>query len=121
MGNLIEDFIGSMGSEVSQKMSKKTNIDQGTISQLLPVIAPMILGGLKKQKDERGGQDRVDHILNKYGDPSVLGNLDGLFQQKLDDKSTDPNLGGLLGNAGSDATNLLSQNLKGVDSSIVAK
>ena len=121
MGNLIEDFIGSMGSEVSQKMSEKTNIDQGTISQLLPVIAPMILGGLKKQKDERGGQERVDHILNKYGDPSVLGNLDGLFQQKLDDKSTDPNLGGLLGNAGSDATNLLSKNLSGVDSGMIAK
>jgi len=121
MGNLIEDFIGSMGSEVSQKMSEKTNIDQGTISQLLPVIAPMILGGLKKQKDERGGQDRVDHILNKYGDPSVLGNLDGLFQQKLDDNTTDPNLGGLLGNAGLDATNLLSQNLKGADSNMIAK
>ena len=121
MGNLIEDFIGSMGSEVSQKMSEKTNIDQGTISQLLPVIAPMILGGLKKQKDERGGQERVDHILNKYGDPSVLGNLDGLFQQKLDDKTTDPNLGGLLGNAGSDATNLLSKNLGGVDSGMIAK
>ena len=121
MGNLIEDFIGSMGSEVSQKMSEKTNIDQGTISQLLPVIAPMILGGLKKQKDERGGQDRVDHILNKYGDPSVLDNLDGLFQQKIDDNTTDPNLGGLLGNAGSDATNLLSKNLSGVDSGIVAK
>jgi len=121
MGNLIEEFMGSMGPEVSQKMSEKTNIDQGTISQLLPVIAPMILGGLKKQKDERGGQDRVDHILNKYGDPSVLGNLDGLFQQKLDDNTTDPNLGGLLGNAGSDATNLLSKNLSGVDSGIVAK
>ena len=121
MGNLIEEFIGSMGSEVSQKMSNKTNIDQGTISQLLPVIAPMILGGLKKQKDERGGQDRVDHILNKYGDPSVLGNLDGLFQQKLNDNTTDPNLGGLLGNAGLDATNLLSQNLKGADSNMIAK
>jgi len=121
MGNLIEEFVGSMGSEVSQKMSEKTNIDQGTISQLLPVIAPMILGGLKKQKDERGGQERVDHILNKYGDPSVLGNLDGLFQQKLDDNTTDPNLGGLLGNAGSDATNLLSKNLSGVDSGMVAK
>ncbi len=121
MPNLIEEFLGSMGSEVSQKMSEKTSIDQGTISQLLPVIAPMILGGLKKQKDERGGQDRVDHILNKYGDPSVLGNLEGLFQQKLEDRTTDPNLGGLLGNAGLDATNLLSQNLKGVDSNIIAK
>ena len=56
MGNLIEEFIGSMGSEVSQKMSNKTNIDQGTISQLLPVIAPMILGGLKSKKMKEAGR-----------------------------------------------------------------
>lgn len=120
MPNLVEEFMSSLGSEVSEKMSSKTNIDKGTIEQLLPAITPMILGGLKKQKDERGGQDRVDHILNKYGDPSVLNNLDGLFDQKLNDNSTDPNLGGLLGNAGLDATNLLSKNLN-ADSSVVSK
>ena len=120
MPNLVEEFMSSLGSEVSEKMSSKTNIDKGTIEQLLPVITPMILGGLKKQKDERGGQERVDHILNKYGDPSVLNNLDGLFDQKLNDNSTDPNLGGLLGNAGLDATNLLSKNLN-ADSSVVSK
>ena len=120
MPNLVEEFMSSLGSEVSEKMSSKTNIDKGTIEQLLPAITPMILGGLKKQKDERGGQERVDHILNKYGDPSVLNNLDGLFDQKLNDNSTDPNLGGLLGNAGLDATNLLSKNLN-ADSSVVSK
>jgi len=107
MPNIMEEFMSSLGPEVSQKLSSKTNVDENTIQNLLPVVAPMILGGLKKQKDEHGGQDRVDHILNKYGNPSVLNNMDDLFQQKLDDKNTDPNLGGLLGNAGSDATNLL--------------
>jgi hypothetical protein len=57
----------------------------------------MILSGLKKQKDEYGGPERVDHILNKYGDPSVRDNLAGLFSQKKQDDSVDPRLGGLLG------------------------
>jgi hypothetical protein len=93
----MEEFMSTLGPEISQKISSKTNVDQNTIQNLLPVVAPMFLGGLKKQKDENGGQDRVDHILNKYGNPSALDNMDDLFQQKLDDKNSDPNLGGLLG------------------------
>jgi hypothetical protein len=120
MPNLIEDFIGSLGPEVSQKLSKKTNLDEGTIQNLLPVIMPMILGGLKKQKDEHGGEARVDHILNKYGSSSVLNNLDGLFDDKLKDDSTDPNLGGLLGNAGTDVVSHLTSNFK-MDSGTAAK
>lgn len=120
MANIFEEFIQSMGPEVSKKMSSNIDIDEETIKKLLPAITPMIFGGLKKQKDEKGGQERVDHILNKYGDPSVLDNLDDLFQEKLKDNSTDPNLGGLLGNAGSDATNFLTNNFK-LDSNIAAK
>jgi hypothetical protein len=120
MPNLVEEFIGSLGPEVTKKMSSTTNIDQGTLQQLLPVITPMILGGLKKQKDERGGQDRVDHILNKYGSPTALDNMEDLFKQKLNDNSTEPNLGGLLGNAGTEATNMLTNNFK-IDSNMASK
>ncbi len=120
MPNLVEEFISSLGPEVTKKMSSTTNIDQGTLQQLLPAITPMILGGLKKQKDERGGQDRVDHILNKYGNPTALDNMEDLFKQKLNDNSTEPNLGGLLGNAGTDATNMLTNNFK-IDSNMASK
>ena len=120
MPNLVEEFINSLGPEVTKKMSSTTNIDQGTLQQLLPAITPMILGGLKKQKDERGGQDRVDHILNKYGSPTVLDNMEDLFKQKLNDNSTEPNLGGLLGNAGTEATNMLTNNFK-IDSNMASK
>ena len=120
MPNLVEEFINSLGPEITKKMSSTTNIDQGTLQQLLPAITPMILGGLKKQKDERGGQDRVDHILNKYGSPTALDNMEDLFKQKLNDNSTEPNLGGLLGNAGTEATNMLTNNFK-IDSNMASK
>ena len=120
MPNLVEEFISSLGPDVTKKMSSATNIDQGTLQQLLPAITPMILGGLKKQKDERGGQDRVDHILNKYGSPTALDNMEDLFKQKLYDNSTEPNLGGLLGSAGTEATNMLTNNFK-IDSNIASK
>ena len=120
MPNLVEEFISSLGPDVTKKMSSATNIDQGTLQQLLPAITPMILGGLKKQKDERGGQDRVDHILNKYGSPTALDNMEDLFKQKLNDNSTEPNLGGLLGSAGTEATNMLTNNFK-IDSNMASK
>lgn len=120
MSNLIEDFITTLGPEISQKMSKKTNLDEGTIKNLVPVIMPMILGGLKKQKDEHGGEARVDHILNKYGSSSALDNMDDLFDSKLKDNSTDPNLGGLIGGSGTELVNQLTGNLK-MDSGTASK
>jgi len=41
--------------------------------------------------------DRVDHILNKYGDPSVLDNIKDLILAKTQDSSADANLGGVFG------------------------
>ena len=44
MSGIVEEFISSLGPEVSKKLSSTTNIDQNTIQNFLPVIAPMILG-----------------------------------------------------------------------------
>jgi len=110
MGNFIEDFMGSLGGEVSKQISSTLNLDQKQVSQMIPQVAPLILGGLKKQKDEHGGEARVDHILNKYGSASVLDNLGDLFSNKASDNNPDPDLGGLLAGSGNQAANLLSQN-----------
>jgi hypothetical protein len=109
MGNFIDDFVGSLGGDVSKEVSSSLGIEQETVMQMLPAVAPLILGGLKKQKDEQGGSDRVDHILNKYGSASVLDNLGDLFSSKAQDENPDPNLGGLLGNSGGEAANLISK------------
>ncbi len=112
MAGLVDEFLQSMGPEVTRQLAKNLGINKRTAKQLTPQIAPMILGGLKKQMVERGGPERVDHILNKYGSPDVLNDIAGLFRQKAQDANPDPALGGLLGDAGVQAANMLSQNFK---------
>jgi len=100
MAGFIDEFLKSYGPEVTKQMSSNFNVDQGTVQKLIPQLAPLILAGLKKQKDTRGGDERVDHILNKYGDSSVLNNIRDLVANKAQAQDVDPNLGGLLGDAG---------------------
>jgi len=120
MPNFLEDFMSSMGPEVAKKLGSSLNVDQGTIQKIIPLVAPMILSGLKHQKDNFGGEQRVDHILNKYGSADVLQNLDQLFSNKMNDPKADPKLGGLLGDAGTQAANLISKNFN-LDSSTAMK
>jgi len=100
MSGFIDEFLKSYGPEVTKQMSGNFNVDQGTVQKLIPQLAPLILAGLKRQKDTRGGDERVDHILNKYGDASVLNNIRDLVATKAQAQDVDPNLGGLLGDAG---------------------
>jgi hypothetical protein len=65
MPGLLEEFMKSYGGEVTSQLSNNLGIDKRTAQQLIPQVAPLILGGLKRQSEQRGGQLRVDHILNK--------------------------------------------------------
>jgi hypothetical protein len=107
--SLIDDLMGSLGGEVSKQMSSSLGIDKNIAAQIIPQIAPLILGGLKKQSEQRGGQPRVDHILNKYGQADVLEDIAGLFANRAQETKPDPQLGGLLGQAGLQATDTIAQ------------
>ena len=120
MSNILEDFMGSMGSQVTSQLSSQLGIDKNTAGAIIPQVLPMILGGLKNQKDNFGGEDRVNHILNKYGSSNVLDDIAGLFSQKANDPNPDPALGGLLGDAGVKASNLFGKQFN-LDSGTAAK
>ncbi|HOO99834.1 MAG TPA: DUF937 domain-containing protein [Bacteroidales bacterium] len=121
MANFIDEFMKNYGPEVTQQLSSNLNIDSGTVNKLLPQLAPLILSGLKKQKDTRGGDERVDHILNKYGDASVLDNIRDVVSSKLNAPDADANLGGLLGdNGGTQAAMTLAEKLN-IDASTIMK
>jgi len=120
MAGFVDEFMSTLGPEVTKQMSKNLGIDKNVATQIVPQLIPMILGGLKVQKDEYGGEARVDHILNKYGSASVLDNIGGLFAQKAKDESVDARLGGLLGESGVQATDMIANNFK-LDSSVASK
>ena len=121
MAGFIDEFMKSYGPEVTRQMSSNLNVDQGTVQKLIPRLAPLIISGLKVQKDTQGGDARVDHILNKYGDPSVLNNIKDLISTKTQSQTVDPNLGGLLGaNGGLQAAQTLAKSLN-IDASTIMK
>ena len=121
MTNFIDEFMKDYGPEVTKDMASTYDLDQGTVQKLIPQLAPLILGGLKRQKDDRGGDARVDHILNKYGDQSVLGNIKDLISTKASDPAADANLGGLLGTGGGvQAAQVLGKSLN-IDASKIMK
>jgi hypothetical protein len=105
----MEEFLSSLGPEVASQLSANLDIEENAVQQMLPQIGPMILGGLKRQKDHYGGQERVDHILNKYGSADVLDNIGDFFSSQVQNREADPRLGGLLGDSGEEATNMLSK------------
>jgi len=118
--NFVEELMKSMGPEITRQLSSNLGVDSNAAAQMIPQVVPMILGGLKRQSQQHGGQARVDHILNKYGSPDVLGNLGELFSQKKSDTSVDSTLGGLLGNSGIDASNMMAKQFN-LDSSLASR
>jgi len=107
MPGFVDEFMGSYGPQVTKELTKNLGIKKNVANQIIPQVVPLILGGLRKQKDEFGGAARVDHILNKYGSANVLDNLGGLFANKAKDESVDARLGGLLGESGVQATDMI--------------
>ena len=113
MSSLIEDLLKTHGVEVGELVSNQFNVPVEKATGLLPAVAPLILGGLQRQAKEKGGAERVDHILDKHADDSILDNLGSFFSKKAEEpaEKTDPGLGGLLGGAGQQATDLIGDQL----------
>ncbi len=121
MAGFIDEFMKEYGGELTNQMSSNFNVDKGAVQKLIPQLAPLIISGLKRQKDTMGGDERVDHILKKYGDPSVLDNIKDIVSSKAGSANVDANLGGLLGDSGGTlAASMLSKNLN-IDSSTIMK
>jgi hypothetical protein len=50
---------------VSNQLAGTLGINKKTANQIIPDVLPLIMGGLKRQMETRGGADRANHILNK--------------------------------------------------------
>lgn len=112
MADFAAEFMKTLGPQVSSQLAGNLGIRKQAANQLIPSVLPLIMGGLKRQMETRGGAERANHILNKYGSASVLDNLGGLFAQKASEANPDPRLGGLLGDAGVNAASTLAGKLK---------
>jgi hypothetical protein len=70
--------------------------------------------------ETRGGADRVNHILNKYGKDDVLDHIGDELKVRAQDTNPDPRLGGLLGESGVQAAGLMGKKFN-MDSGVIQK
>ena len=108
--SFLQELRQSLGPQGSEQLAANLGIEQGQADQAFEMVAPLILGGLKRQA-EQGGEDRVNHIVQKYGRANALNDIGGHIQRRVEDSSPDATLSGLLGNAGPQAAGLLDDKL----------
>ena len=107
MTNFIQDFMSDIGPQAVAHSANILGVDYEKISAVLPLVASLLLCGLKRQKDDHGGMDRIDHILNRYGEDHILEDLPSFFADRAIDHHVNSSLGGILGQSGLTAEKML--------------
>ena len=80
-GKILGHILGSNQKDVGQNISGQSGLDLGLVMKLLPILAPLVMGYLSKEKEDKG--------LDAGG----LGSM--LDQERSDAESKQPGLGGL--------------------------
>jgi hypothetical protein len=115
----VDEFMQDLGGQASHSLASGLGIKKSAAARIVPAVVPMVLGGLKRQMETQGGAARLDHILNKYGSDSVLDDIAGTVLNRSG-QAADSQLGGLLGQSGLLATDMIAQRFK-LDPSLAAK
>ena len=120
MAGFTEEFMKAYGPEVSKQLSSSLDVKPDIVTQIIPLVAPLIMGGLKRQMRDYGGETRANHILSKYGSASALDHLGDEIHSRARYQQPDPRLGGLLGESGVQAADSMSKRFK-IDPNTVMK
>ena len=107
----MDEFRQSVGGEVQGKLSSELDMTGDQAAVAIDAVGPLILGGLKRQMEEHGGEERLGHILDKYGDASLVDDPAAYIGRAVQSGEADPALGGLLGDSGTEAAGMLDQKL----------
>jgi hypothetical protein len=79
-------LLGGKGQQASQMMANQLGISPGTAMKIIPMLAPLIIGMLKKRSaggtsgdNPGGGLGGLGSILDRNGDGSIMDDLGALF------------------------------------------
>lgn len=97
---ILGHMLGNKRGAVEQAISGKTGVSSGTVSKILAMLAPIVMGYLGKQSrnnnvnDGGGLTDMLGGLLGGQSGGNILG---GLLDQNGDGKLGIDDVGGLLG------------------------
>lgn len=97
---ILKHVLGEKRGALEQGIAGKTGVSSGTVSKILAMLAPIVMGYLGKQSrsnnvsDGNGLNDLLGSLLGGQSGSNVLG---GLLDQNGDGKLGMDDVGGLLG------------------------
>lgn len=83
--NIIETIKNTLSSGMLDQLSSMVGASPEQTRAAAGAAVPSILAGMSKLSESREGADRLSEILNNL-DPSIVGNLDGMFKGGQADK-----------------------------------
>ena len=79
MASILDFLDTSTGKDLIQKSSKEVEESPEKVKSVLGMALPMIMGAIKKNTDDPGGAEKLDHELEKEEhNGSILDNLGGV-------------------------------------------
>ena len=114
--SILDELHTDHGQDIQQQLMSQLGLNQQQAAMVLPKLGPLILSGLKQRMDTHG-EDHVQEHVQQLGatDFSDIGSLLSGGAQ-----SGDPELGGLLGGKGAQASQLMANKL-GISAGTAAK
>lgn len=119
--NFIEQLQSQVGPQVAQQLTNRFGIDPEKAQDILPKMAPFVLGGLHSQMQGPDDADSAGAVLNNHGDENAYDDVDGHFD-RADQQEQDPQsvLGGLFGQHSTAASTTMANQL-GISTDMLAK
>ncbi len=111
MPTLLEEIIGQLNPEVAPVLQQKLEVESSVSAQILPMVAPLVLSGLKRMLAGDAGESAVGELLDRDGDDQELDNIPAAIDRRGSTAGSESLLSTLLGQSGDSAIQALSDNL----------
>src|SRR5262245_57847016 len=106
--NIIDELHENHGSDIQQQLMDQLGLTSQQAASVLPKVGPLILGALKQQKDLHG-EDHVFGHVQQFGADDFSSDIGATLRGGAE--AHDPALGGLLGDKGHEASQMMAQRL----------
>lgn len=120
--NFIEQLQATHGEQIAQQLTSRFGLDPAKAAQVLPRMAPFVLGGVQTQMQHEQDEASVQQVLDTHADESALDDVGGHFERagQAVSGSAQDTLGGLFGHQAPQAQTAMAQQL-GVSPDMIAK
>jgi len=78
--SMIEILMQQLGGDATRQLGQKVGLDENAASKAIAGALPMVLGGLARNAQQKGGAEALLGALDRDHDGSILDDLGGFLQ-----------------------------------------